>query len=150
VAAERLILEGHAPLVDLLAAYRRVDIALDPFPFGGGTTTAEALWMGVPVVTLRGDRWVGRMSAGMLATIGLGDLVAADEDSYVTTAVALADDLPRLDALHAGLRGMVEASAFCDGPGFARGLEAAYRGMWRAWCAGQDLARTLGDGPGTV
>jgi predicted O-linked N-acetylglucosamine transferase (SPINDLY family) len=105
--------------------------------------------MGVPVVTLRGDRWVGRMSAGMLATIGLGDLVAGDEDAYVATAVALAGDLPRLASLHAELRGMVMASPFCDGPGFARALDAAYRGMWRAWCAGQDGA-ALGGGAGTV
>jgi predicted O-linked N-acetylglucosamine transferase (SPINDLY family) len=134
VARERLILEGHSPLPDLLAAYHRVDIALDPFPFAGGTTTAEALWMGVPVVTLRGDRWVGRMSAGMLTTVGLADLVAADAEGYVRIAAALAADLPRLTALHAGLRRMLLDSPFCDGTRFARALEAACRGMWRRWC----------------
>jgi predicted O-linked N-acetylglucosamine transferase (SPINDLY family) len=141
VARERLILEGHSPLPELLAAYNRLDVALNPFPFGGGTTTAEALWMGVPVVTLRGDRWVGRMSEGMLTTIGLPDLVADDEAGYVRTAVALASDLPRLGALHGGLRRMVEESPFCDGPRFARALEAAYRGMWRGWCAGSPPRR---------
>jgi predicted O-linked N-acetylglucosamine transferase (SPINDLY family) len=135
VAADRLILEGQSPLPEWLAAYRRVDIALDPFPFGGGTTTAESLWMGVPVVTLRGERWVGRISQAMLATVGLADLVAADGDGYVRIAAALAADAPRLAALHADLRRMVETSALCDGPRFADGLEAAYRRMWQAWCA---------------
>jgi predicted O-linked N-acetylglucosamine transferase (SPINDLY family) len=135
IARERLILEGQSPLPELLAAYNRIDIALDPFPFAGGTTTAEALWMGVPVVTLRGDRWVGRMSEGMLTTVGLADLVAGDEAGYLRIAAGLAADLSRLGALHAGLRRMVEDSPFCDGPRFARALEAAYRGMWRGWCA---------------
>jgi protein O-GlcNAc transferase len=135
IARDRLILEGHSPLADLLAAYNRVDIALDPFPFGGGTTTAEALWMGVPVISLRGDRWVGRMSEGMLATIGLADLVAENADDYVGKATRLAGDLRHLVTLHEGLRRMVLASPFCDGERFARALDATYRDMWRRWCA---------------
>jgi protein O-GlcNAc transferase len=137
IAQERLILEGQSPLPELLAAYNRTDIALDPFPFAGGTTTAEALWMGVPVVTLRGDRWVGRMSEGMLTTLGLAELVAGDAEGYVRIAVELARDLSRLGALHAGLRRMLQDSPFCDGPRFARALDAAYRDMWRVWCAGE-------------
>jgi predicted O-linked N-acetylglucosamine transferase (SPINDLY family) len=137
IGPERLILEGHASRAELLAAYNRVDIGLDPFPFGGGTTTAEALWMGVPVVTLRGDRWVGRVSESILATVGLSDLVAEDRDSYVRTVVTLADDRPRLSKMRHDLRPMMKGSAFCDGPRFARSIEAAYRGMWNAWCAGR-------------
>jgi predicted O-linked N-acetylglucosamine transferase (SPINDLY family) len=137
IGPERLILEGHSPRAELLAAYNRVDIGLDPFPYGGGTTTAEALWMGVPVVTLRGDRWVGRVSESILATVGLSDLVAADRDSYVRAVVALADDRPRLSNMRHDLRPMMEGSAFCDGPRFAASLEAAYRGMWNAYCAGR-------------
>ena len=135
IARERLILEGQSPLAAFLAAYHRVDIALDPFPFGGATTTAEALWMGVPLVTLRGERWVGRMSEAMLTMIGLEDLVAPDADAYVRTAAALANDTARLGRLHAGLRHMLETSPFCDGPRFTRALEAAYRGMWEAFRA---------------
>ncbi|MGQ9372206.1 O-linked N-acetylglucosamine transferase, SPINDLY family protein, partial [Azospirillum sp. A39] len=76
VAAPRLILEGGVPRAELLAAYNRVDVALDPTPYGGGTTTAEALWMGVPVVSLRGGTWVGRVSESILTTVGVGELVA--------------------------------------------------------------------------
>ncbi|HXP95442.1 MAG TPA: tetratricopeptide repeat protein, partial [Telmatospirillum sp.] len=92
IDADRLILEGASPLADALAAYSRVDIALDPFPFGGGTTTAETLWMGVPLVTRRGERWSGRMSESILATVGLGDWVAKDVEAYVDIACRLAAD----------------------------------------------------------
>jgi len=119
----------------LLQAYHRVDIALDPTPYGGGTTTAEALWMGVPVVTLRGATWVGRVSESILATVGLADLVATDEDSYVEIAAALAADPRRRASLRAGLRAAVEGSPFFDAGPFTLNLEAAYRGMWREWCA---------------
>ncbi len=136
ISADRLILEGSAPRAELLAAYNRVDIAIDPIPFGGGTTTAETLWMGVPVVTLRGDRWVGRVSESILATVGLADLVADDRDGYVRTVARLADDRPQLAMLRSNLRPMMESSPFSDGPRFAVSLENAYRVMWNAWCAG--------------
>jgi len=134
ISAERLILEGQSPLAEAMAAYRRVDIALDPFPFAGGTTTAEALWMGVPVVTLASDRWAGRIGSSLLATIGLGELVAPDEAAYARIAVALGADRARLAALHRDLRPTMAASPVCDGKRFAAALEAAYRGMWAAWC----------------
>jgi predicted O-linked N-acetylglucosamine transferase (SPINDLY family) len=138
----RLLLEGASPRAELLASYNRVDIALDPFPYGGGTTTSEALWMGVPVVTLRGDRWVGRVSESILAAVGLPDLIAADRDAYVECAVSLATDPARISALRDGLRNQVETSALCDGPRFVRDLEAAYRAMWKAWC---DARHTKGE-----
>ncbi|MCC6657121.1 MAG: tetratricopeptide repeat protein [Rhodocyclaceae bacterium] len=144
VEAGRILIEGVAPRQELLQTYNRVDIALDPFPFGGGTTSAEALWMGVPVVTLKGDRWAGRVSESILATIGLEELVARNEEEYLAIAAALAEDPRRLAALRATLRGRLERSPFCDGASFARDLEAAWRGMWREWCAQQARGTEMG------
>ena len=138
IAADRLILEGHSSVADGLAAYNRVDIALDPFPFGGGTTTADTLWMGVPLVALKGKRWVGRMSHSILAALELEQWVAENTDDYVALACRLAADIPNTPALRGELRVRVENSAFCDGASFTRGLEGAYRGMWRNWCAGRN------------
>jgi protein O-GlcNAc transferase len=140
VAAERLDLRPGTDRAGLLATYNDIDIALDPFPYGGGTTTAEALWMGVPVVSLRGDRFCGRVSETMLTTIGLPGLVAADSAAYIATATALAADLPDLAALRSRLRAMVVGSPLCDADRFTRNLEAAYRAMWRRWCASKEQA----------
>jgi predicted O-linked N-acetylglucosamine transferase (SPINDLY family) len=114
-----------------------VDIALDPFPFNGCTTTYEALWMGLPVITLAGDRFLSRMGASFLTRVGLADLIATDADSYVARAAALAGDSARLVALRQSLRPTVAASKLCDRAAYARSVEAAYRDMWRQWCAGQ-------------
>jgi predicted O-linked N-acetylglucosamine transferase (SPINDLY family) len=138
IAADRLILEGHSPVAEGLAAYNRVDIALDPFPFGGGTTTADTLWMGVPLVALKGARWVGRMSHSIMAALNLEEWVADNTDDYVALACRLAAELPGQPQLRGELRARVENSAFCDGASFTRGLEEAYRGMWHNWCAGRD------------
>jgi predicted O-linked N-acetylglucosamine transferase (SPINDLY family) len=119
-----------------LGAYDRVDIGLDPFPYNGTTTTCEALWMGVPVVTLRGDRHSSRVGASLLTRVGLPDLIAEAEAAYVETAAGLADDLDRLSELRRGLRDRVRDSPLCNGRGFAREIEAAYREMWRRWCGG--------------
>ncbi len=121
---------------EYLALYNRADIVLDSFPYNGGTTTCEALWMGVPVVTLAGDRHVSRMSASILGRVGADDLVAHSEDEYVATAARLAGDRSRLRELRGGLRATMAASPLCDGPAFARAVEAAFRDMWRRWCAG--------------
>lgn len=134
IEADRLVLEGPSPRADLLASYNRVDIALDPYPYGGGTTTAEALWMGAPVVTLRGGTWTGRVSESILSSVGLSDLVAGSQEAYVDLAATLAADQDRRTALHATLRSRLEASPFCDGAGFTRQLEDAWRGMWKHWC----------------
>jgi predicted O-linked N-acetylglucosamine transferase (SPINDLY family) len=133
VAADRLRFEGLSPRAEGLAAYNQIDIALDPFPFGGCTTTADTLWMGVPVVALDGARWSGRMSRTILTTIGLEQWAAPDRAAYVALAARAANDLASLASLRAGLRDRVERSSFCDGPAFAARLEAAYRTMWRAW-----------------
>ena len=136
VAAERIELcawinssAGH------LGAYARVDIGLDPFPYNGTTTTCEALWMGVPVVTLSGDRHSGRVGASILTRVGLADLVAEAEAAYVEKAVALAGDIDRLAALRLELRDRLGRSPLCDAPAFIRYVEAAYREMWRRACA---------------
>ena len=134
IGAERIRMSGYAPRDELLAAYGEVDIALDPFPYNGGTTTVEALWMGVPVISLRGDRFVGRVGDSILTTVGLEELVVDTEDAYVARAVELAADLSRLTALRTGLRDMLVNSPLCDGPAFTRSLEAAYRAMWETRC----------------
>jgi len=118
-----------------LAIYNDVDVGLDPFPYNGTTTTCEAMWMGVPVVTLRGHSHPGRVGASLLTRMGLDDLIAATPEDYVATCAALAADLPRLGALRAGLRGRFAASPLGSPAVVARDIEAAYRGMWAAWCA---------------
>ncbi len=123
-----------SPRAELLARYHEVDVALDPFPVNGGTTTLEALALGVPVVSLAGHHPAGRLGASLLGSLGLGDLVAHSIDDYVATATRLARDLDRLATLRADLRGRLAASPIGDGPRFTRGLEAAYRQMWREWC----------------
>jgi predicted O-linked N-acetylglucosamine transferase (SPINDLY family) len=134
VDPRRLELRGGLPRAELLAAYNTIDLALDPFPYSGGMTTCEALWMGVPVVTCPGETFASRHSLSHLSNIGLTEMVASDRNEYVARAVKLAGDLPRLAALRAGLRGRMAGSALCDGPRFARDLMALLRQVWRAWC----------------
>jgi predicted O-linked N-acetylglucosamine transferase (SPINDLY family) len=118
---------GHA---GHLNAYNRMDIALDPFPYNGTTTTAEALWMGVPVLTLHGSRFIGHVGESILNSAGLPDWVAADRADFIHKAVSFAADLDGLAALRARLRDQFVASPVCDAPRFARNLEDAVYGMW--------------------
>ncbi|MGH7862214.1 MAG: tetratricopeptide repeat protein, partial [Candidatus Dormibacteraceae bacterium] len=104
-----------------------------PFPFNGGTTTVEALWAGVPVVTLAGDHYVSRMGVSHLSAVGLGELIAATPDEYLAAAVGLARDPSRLVELRATLAERMR-NTICDGERFTRGLEDAFRAMWRTWC----------------
>ena len=117
--------------------YDRIDIALDPFPFNGGTTTLDALWMNVPVVALAGGYFTARLCASILENIGLPELIATDEDGYVARAVALAADLDRRRALRRDLRQMMARSPMMDFSSFARDIETAYREMWHIWCNSQ-------------
>ena len=133
VAAERVSFVGRMPLTEYLRLYQEVDVALDPFPYGGGTTTCDALWMGVPVVSLAGPTAVSRGGLSILSNVGLADLVANDAAQYVRTAVALASDLPRLAELRAGLRQRMQGSPLMDAHRFARDVEAAYRRLWAHW-----------------
>ncbi len=134
IAAERLILHGKLPAAEYYALLNAIDIALDPFPYTGTTTTCESLWMGVPVVTLIGETSVARSGYALLKGIGLEELAARDEKEYVAIAAALAQDLDRLDALRGGMRQRIASSPLRDEAGLTRDLEAAYRAMWRAWC----------------
>ena len=130
VAGERVDLESGAAHFDFLQSYDRIDIALDTFPYNGGTTTTEALWQGVPVLTYVGDRWVARTSASLLRAAGLDDWVARDEDDLLAKASALARDPAtpaRLAALRAGMRARLAASPACDTAGLCRALERIYR-----------------------
>jgi protein O-GlcNAc transferase len=125
---------GDVDRASHLALVGEMDVALDPFPFNGCTTTFEALWMGVPVVTLAGRRFLGRMGTSFLTHLGMPELVAPTPEAYVGTAVALSADLDRLAAIRSGLRDRVMASPLCDGPAYARSIEAAFRAAWRRWC----------------
>lgn len=138
IAPERLILETSSGRYAYFRSYRRVDLALDPFPFPGGATTVEGLWMGVPVVTLKGRCFIGHQGETLLQNTGLAEWIAGDVDEYVAKAVAFAADLPRLAALRAGLREQVHHSPLFDTGRFAGNLQAAFRGMWRTWCAGNE------------
>jgi len=131
----RLDLEGFAPSrAEHLSAYQRVDIALDPFPYPGITTSVEGLWMGVPLLTMEGGRFLSRQGVGLLTNAGLSQWIAADADDYVAKAVAHAADLDSLADLRASLRQNVLGSPLFDTPRFAREFEAALRAMWNEWC----------------
>ena len=134
IAPERLDLFGHSPHAELLAMYNGIDVALDPFPYSGGLTTCEALWMGVPVVTMPGPTFAGRHSATHLCNVGLDDWVVNSPESYVAQVERWCGDLEGLAGLRAGLRQRMIESPLCDAPRFARNLEDAYRKMWRTWC----------------
>ena len=134
VSPGRLTFVDLLPVAEYFRLYDRIDVALDTFPHGGGTTTCDALWMGVPVVSLAGQRAVGRGGLSILSNVGLPDLVARDADQYLRIALDLAGDLPRLRELRASLRDRMRNSPLMDAPRFARNVEAAYRLMWQRWC----------------
>jgi len=123
-----------------LQTYNEVDMALDPFPYNGTTTTCEALWMGVPVLTLAGDRHAGRVGTSLLSRVGLPEFVAKDRSEYIAKALALGGDRAGLAKLRSGLRERLMASPVMDGRRLARGLEAAYREAWREYCFGRGVA----------
>ncbi|MCW2246252.1 putative O-linked N-acetylglucosamine transferase (SPINDLY family) [Azospirillum fermentarium] len=135
VGAERLSLRPPTP--DAYEDYRLVDLALDPVFTNGGTTTCDALWMGVPVLSLAGDAPISRWGASLLPAVGLGELVVDDPRDYRTLAVRAATAPGFLDGLRAGLRGRMQASPLMDEAGYTRAVENGYRQAWRRWCAGQ-------------
>lgn len=135
VAPDRVTLDGPAEHFTFLKAYNAIDVALDTFPYNGGTTTMEALWQGVPVLCFDGDRWAARIGASMMRTAGLGEYVADDATGYVNLAVALATDPgtpARLTELRAGMRDRLRASRLGDVPAFTRELEAVYLSLLTA------------------
>ena len=122
---------------DHFVDFKDVDVVLDATPYNGATTTCEALWMGVPVVTLLGDRPAGRVGASLLSQIGRPEWVAETQDEYVRIATELAGDQSRLVDVRKALRGEVQRSSLGDASLFARSVEAAYRSLWHNWCANQ-------------
>ncbi len=137
VGAGRLMLEGPVPRVEYLKPFQRVDIALDPSPYPGITTSVENLWMGVPVLTLAGNDFLSRQGVGLLMNVGLPEWIARDSDDYVARAVSHASDLQKLSALRNQLRQQVLNSPIFDSSRFAQHFEAALRGMWQKWCEQQ-------------
>lgn len=129
IGADRVALRGQSSHPAMLAEYAGIDIALDPFPYNGGLTSCEALWMGVPVITLAGQRPVSRQTMGFLALVGLSDLVAHDQNGFVAAALALAGDRGRLSDLRRDLRGRMAVSPLCDGGRFAAHVEWAFGRM---------------------
>ncbi|GGB45081.1 hypothetical protein GCM10011502_17970 [Oceanisphaera marina] len=137
---DRLLLEGPAKHEELLKTYNKVDIALDPWPYSGGLTTCEALFMGVPVVTLPGPTFAGRHSATHLTNVGLGQLVAEDWQHYHDIVVNLASDLDNLANIRTHLRTALLESPVCDAPRFARNFSNAMRAIWQRHCEGKKPA----------
>lgn len=137
VARERVELHRILPRSQLLGLFARTDIALDPFPYAGTTTTCDVLWMGIPLVSLAGETTASRSGASLLAAVGLADLVAGTADEYLDIAAALARDPARLAAIRASLRERMRASPLMDQSRFARALESSYRAMWQTWCRRQ-------------
>jgi protein O-GlcNAc transferase len=133
-ASDRLDLRRGNYSPGYLGVYKEIDVSLDTFPCTGGVTTCEALWMGVPVLSLCGVRPAGRNSAAILARVGLGDFVIQSSEQYVAAAVKLATDFDHLACIRTRLRERMH-KAICDAPRFTRELENAYRTMWRRWCS---------------
>ena len=136
ISASRLEFVGREPWEQFVRGYERADIALDPFPYSGWITTCDALWMGVPVVSLSGRTAVGRGGRSILSNVGLPELVAETPRQYFDIAVSLAGDLRRLSELRSGLRERMERSPLRNPHALAREVETAFRGMWRKWCTG--------------
>jgi predicted O-linked N-acetylglucosamine transferase (SPINDLY family) len=134
IGAERLEFATRIALPSYFERYQQLDICLDPFPCSGGVSTMDALWMGVPVITLAGRTAVGRGGVSVLSNVGLPELIARTPSEYVDRAIALAQDLPRLAALRGSLRERMRASPLLDAPGYAAAMQAAFRQMWTNWC----------------
>ena len=141
IGAERIRMHGLLPRAQFLELHRDADIALDPFPFHGTTTTCHSLWMGLPVITLAGQSHVSRVGVSMLTSVSLPELIAQSEDEYVDIALRLARDPEQLGKMRSGMRARMLASPLTDGARFARNLEAVYRNIWRDWCRRQTPAR---------
>jgi protein O-GlcNAc transferase len=135
IAADRVEMVGRVPTFEEhVRLFERIDIALDPFPYNGTTTTCEALAMGLPVVTLAGASHAGRVGVSLLTNVGLPEMVAQHEDDYLRIARELAEDVERLSVLREGLRTKLRTSVLCNERRFTQGLEGAYRETWRSWC----------------
>lgn len=133
ISKDRLILKASSPRAEFLQSYNQIDIALDPFPYGGGTTTIESLMMGVPVVTINGDRWVSRQSTGFLKTAGHPELITANEDEYINKTIELANDAKRLREYKYNLREDTINSELNINKYLPK-FEKAIKDMWQIQC----------------
>jgi len=134
IAPERLILRGPTGLTEMMQEYGDVDIALDPSPYNGGTTSLQALWMGVPLITLAGGNFVSRMGASFLQTLGHAEWIGADTDGFVAAAVQLAQQRATVRAGRAALRAEMAASPLCDIESYVQHMEALFHQMWKTYC----------------
>ncbi len=134
IESSRIELLNRRPRLEYLQWHNQVDIVLDPFPYNGGVTTCDSLWMSVPIVTLAGHTYVSRQGVMLLNNVGLSELVAQTPQQYVQIAVDLVNDLPRLTRLRKELRERFQQSAVMDAQRYTRHLQAAYQDMWRRWC----------------
>lgn len=137
ISPDRVRFETRTSRQEYLAAHAHIDMILDTFPFNGGTTTCEALWMGVPTLTIAGSTMIARQGASLLTCAGLKDWIGYDPEDYVATALAQAADLENLARLRAGLRRQILESPLCDGARFARNFETALHKMWHSFMAHQ-------------
>jgi protein O-GlcNAc transferase len=137
VAPERIDIRGRQSLAGFFALFAEIDVALDPFPYNGGTTSFHSLWMGVPVITLAGQWPLARCGLMIMENAGLPEFVAHDAQGYVGIARRCADDLPRLAQLREGMRRRFNAAPFADAAGLAHAMDDTYRLMWRRWCTAQ-------------
>jgi predicted O-linked N-acetylglucosamine transferase (SPINDLY family) len=135
IRRERIALLDQVTFEEYLQAHQRIDVMLDTFPVNSHTVTCQALWMGVPIISLAGGAYCQRLGLSVMSNLGLPELVAATPSEYAEIAAKLAADLPRVTELRAGLRQRMAASPLMDAPGFARDFEAACRNVWRSWCA---------------
>ena len=145
VSPHQLILEGPSPRSEYLACYNRVDIALSPYPYGGGTTNVEGLWMGVPAITKRGNYLLSHLGETIAYNAGLSDWVAVDEDDYIEKAVQFSSDLMKLAKLRKGLRKQVLKSTLLNTKKFTKHFEEALWGMWNEWKDLNNNKRNLGN-----
>ncbi|MDP2029750.1 MAG: tetratricopeptide repeat protein [Thiobacillus sp.] len=133
VAVDRLILLPRMSLSDYLALHHKIDLALDPFPYNGGTTTMHSLWMGVPVITMAGEHMASRCAVPLLSRVSLNEFITHNEEEYLQRATQMAQDLPSLNRIRQSIRDRMSASS-CEPCTVTRHLEASYREAWRKWC----------------
>jgi predicted O-linked N-acetylglucosamine transferase (SPINDLY family) len=136
IAPQRVEFRTPRPRLEYLKLYHELDIALDTFPYNGHTTSLDALWMGVPVVTIRGNSAVSRAGFSQLKNLGHEELAGESSQQFVAIAKNLAADVPRLAELRRGLRRQMERSPLMDSGRFARALESCYRDVWKRYCEG--------------
>jgi predicted O-linked N-acetylglucosamine transferase (SPINDLY family) len=138
IAGDRLRFDGESRADEYLKAYSEIDIALDPFPYCGGTTSMDTAWMGVPLVTLNGRLTVQRSTSGVLLAMGLADTIAETPEQYLRAALFLAETVPQVPGIRQNLRQALKSSPLMDESGLVRAIEDAYREMWRSWCRKQN------------